>query len=70
MDSTSLTIIGALGMAIVALSGFITKLYSDLAAARAALVECQQARIATAEEHYRELAVLRNAVKRKKGDRS
>lgn len=66
MDSTAWTIIGGMGTAIVALSGFITKLYADLKAARADLKACQEARIAQAEEHFREMLALRDIVRAKK----
>lgn len=54
----------------VGLAGFITKMYADLKEARKELGRCQEARIAQAEEHYRELSVLRDIVKAKKGGQS
>lgn len=68
MDATAWTIIGAMGTAIVGLAGFVGKLYADLKEARRDLVECQEARITQAQEHYRELSTLKDMILKRKGN--
>jgi len=61
------TIVATLGGVIAALGGVIAKLYADLSAARAAVQSCLEARIAAAEESYRELSVLRDMIVNRMG---
>lgn len=66
MDQTSWSIIGALAGAVAGEAGFIVKLYADLREAHRELKESQEARIAQAEEHHRELLVLKGMIEKKR----
>ena len=66
MDAVCWTVIGALATAVAGVSGFAAKVYGDLKDARAELSASQNARVAVAEAHQRELETLKEMLKRKK----
>jgi len=66
MDSTSWTVIGGMAAAIVAMAGFVGKLYHDLASMGRRLSVCQEARISMAEEHHREVSTLKDMIRSRK----
>lgn len=66
MDTTCWTALGAMGAAIGGVATFAGKVYSDLKDARKELSDSQNARIAQADGHERELVALKDMIQKKK----
>lgn len=67
MDAACWGALSAMGAAVAGVAAFAGKVYLDLKGARAELSESQNARVAAAEEHKRELVALRDMLGKKRG---